>query len=201
MECGAALLIVDVQNDFCPGGALPVTNGNRVIPPLNRAAERFARAGLTVLASRDWHPRVTSHFREYGGVWPAHCIQGSHGAAFHQELCLPAGTLILSKGSDPESDGYSAFDAKDENGRNLNNLLILKGVIHLYVGGLATDYCVRASVLAARQAGLAVTVLTDAIAGVNLTESDSERAIAEMAAAGAEFCTVSELLETWGDQK
>src|SRR5690349_17714566 len=104
MDKDAALLIVDVQNDFCPNGALAVPGGDRVVEPLNRAAERFAAAGLPVLASRDWHPPVTRHFREYGGSWPPHCVQGSPGAAFHSGLRLPAGTVVLSKGADPEQD-------------------------------------------------------------------------------------------------
>lgn len=197
MKKNAALLIVDVQNDFCPGGALMVSNGDRVVPPLNRAAAGFSERGLAVLASRDWHPLVTRHFREQGGIWPPHCIQGSYGAAFHPGLRLPAGTLVLSKGSDPQSDGYSAFDAMDEEGRSLQDIVTLGGIMRIYIGGLATDYCVRETALAARKAGLAVTVLTDAIAGVEVTAGDCARALAEMAAAGAEFCTVDELLEKW----
>jgi nicotinamidase/pyrazinamidase len=201
MEQGSALLLIDVQNDFCPGGALAVRDGDLVVPPLNRAAGRFAAAGLAVLASRDWHPAITAHFREQGGAWPPHCIQGSHGAAFHPDLQLPAGTTVLSKGSEPGSDGYSAFEGTDDSGRTLGDIVRQQGITRLYTGGLATDYCVRASVLAARDAGLEVTVLTDAIAGVEMTEGDCARALSEMAAAGAEFCTVDELLEKWGDEE
>lgn len=192
MERDAALLIVDVQNDFCPGGALPVPDGDRVVEPLNRAAGAFAAEGLPVVASRDWHPARTRHFRECGGVWPVHCVQGSSGAAFHPDLRLPPGTVVVSKGGDPEQDSYSAFEAASDDGVVLGDLLKGLGVRRLYVGGLATDYCVRASVLDALRSGLDVTVLTDAIAGVDVTPGDSDRALEEMKRAGARFGTVAE---------
>lgn len=195
MERNAALLIVDVQNDFCPNGTLPVPDGDRVVAPLNRAAERFATAGRPVLASRDWHLQVTKHFREYGGVWPVHCVQGSPGAAFHPELRLPPDTVVLSKGIDPEQDGYSAFEAITDDGRTMEEVLTSQGVRHLYVGGLASDYCVRSSVLDALRLGFSVTVLSDGVAGVDVQPGDSTRALAEMSRAGAHFCTVDELLE------
>ena len=118
----AALLVVDLQNDFCSGGALPVPNGEQVIEPVNRAAARFAALGLPVLASRDWHPPQSRHFREYGGTWPIHCVQGSDGAAFHPGLRLPAGTLVFSKGINPELDGYSAFEGVTGDGRPLESV-------------------------------------------------------------------------------
>jgi len=191
MERDAALLIVDVQNDFCPNGALPVPDGDRVVEPLNRAAGIFAAEGLPVLASRDWHPAVTRHFRQYGGSWPVHCVQGTPGAAFHPALRLPLGTVVVSKGGDPEQDGYSAFEAADDAGIPLARLLAGMGVRRLYMGGLATDYCVRSSALDALRFGLGVTVLTDAIAGVDINPGDSDRALEEMRQAGARFCTVS----------
>ncbi len=191
VERDAALLIVDVQNDFCPNGALPVPQGDRVVAPLSRAAERFALEGLPVLASRDWHPTVTKHFQPYGGSWPVHCVQGSEGAAFHPGLRLPPETVVISKGIDPELDGYSAFEAVTDNGTPLAELLAGLGVRRLYVGGLATDYCVRSSVLDALRLGFEVTVLTDGIAGVEVNPGDSERALEEMERAGARFCGVS----------
>ncbi|MBI2354214.1 MAG: bifunctional nicotinamidase/pyrazinamidase [Deltaproteobacteria bacterium] len=196
MERDAALLIVDLQNDFCPGGALPVPEGDLVVEPLNRAAQCFAAAGLPVVASRDWHPPVTRHFREYGGLWPPHCVQGSEGAAFHPALRLPEGSVVISKGSDPERDSYSAFEAATVEGRSLEEFLTSKGVRHLYVGGLATDYCVRSSVLDALRAGFAVTVLTDAVAGVEVAPGDSAKALEEMRQTGAQFGTVNELVTT-----
>lgn len=193
MERDAALLIVDLQNDFCPGGALPVPEGDRVVEPLNRAAGRFADEGLPVVASRDWHPQVTRHFREFGGLWPPHCVQGSAGAAFHPALRLPQGSVVISKGEDPERDSYSAFEAVTAEGRSLEELLTSEGVRHLYIGGLATDYCVCASALDALKAGFSVTVLTDAVAGVDVKPGDSERALEEMERAGVKFGTVEEL--------
>ena len=194
MDNDAALLIVDVQNDFCPNGALAVPEGDRVVEPLNRAAERFARAGLPVLASRDWHPPVTRHFRQYGGSWPVHCVQGSEGAAFHPDLRLPPGTVQLFKGLDPGRDSYSAFEAVTDGGIPLATLLAWLGVNHLYIGGLATDYCVNFTTRDALRSGVAVTVLTDAVAGVDVAPGDSARALEEMKQAGARFCTVDDLI-------
>lgn len=190
----AALLLVDVQNDFCPGGALPVPDGDKVVVPLNGVASCFAAAGVAVVASRDWHPAVTSHFREFGGVWPPHCVQGSLGAAFHPVLRLPGATVIISKGSSPDADSYSAFDGRSDDGILLADILSARNIRQLYVGGLATDYCVRSSVLDALSAGYEVTVLVDAIAGVDVTQGDSERALEEMRSAGASFCTTGEAM-------
>ncbi len=184
-EPDSALLIVDVQNDFCPGGALPVARGHEVVEPLNAVAARFAAAGRPVIASRDWHPPRTRHFKEYGGQWPPHCVQGTPGAEFHPNLKLPAGTIIVSKGMAEHEDAYSAFEARDEAGRPLADLLRALGVQRLYVGGLATDYCVKASVLDARRHGFEVIVLEDAVRAVELQPGDEERALAEMRAAGA----------------
>lgn len=192
MEKNSALLLVDVQNDFCPGGALPVPQGDMVAGRLSRAASCFAAAGVAVIASRDWHPAVTSHFREYGGTWPPHCVQGSSGAAFHPALTLPESALVISKGVNPDADSYSAFDGRTEEGSSLNDILSELKTRLLYVGGLATDYCVRSSVLDALHAGYEVTLLVDAIAGVDLHEGDSEKALEEMLAAGATFCSTCE---------
>ena len=195
MKTGAALLIVDLQNDFCTNGALAVPDGDRVVEPLNRAAQLFADHGLPVLASRDWHPPVTRHFREFGGVWPPHCVQGSAGAAFHPAFRLPEGTIILSKGMDPDRDSYSAFEASTEEGRSLEELLMALGVRRLYIGGLATDYCVRQSTLDALDLGFKVTVISDAVAGVDLKPGDSERALKEIGQAGAGFISINSLAD------
>lgn len=189
-----ALIIVDLQNDFCPGGALPVPDGDLIIAPLNRVAERFARHGLTVFASRDWHPAETEHFQEYGGPWPAHCVQGTDGAAFHPDLHLPNNAIILSKGIDRHTDGYSAFDGISCLGLSLAELLKSRGIRQLYVGGLATDYCVRATVMDAIKHGLAVTVLADGTAGVDIKAGDSQRSLEEMQQAGARILRVDEML-------
>ena len=193
MEKGSALLIVDLQNDFCPGGSLAVPDGDAVVPVLNRCIELFHSRNLPIFASRDWHPAQTSHFQAYGGTWPPHCVQETHGAAFHPDLILPPNTFILSKGMDPQSDAYSAFQAETENGVPFLSLLRELDIDHLYVGGLATDYCVLASVLDARKHGLAVTLLTEAIRGVNLQPGDAERSMAEMIAAGARSVTLAGL--------
>jgi len=181
----SALLIVDVQRDFCPGGALAAPEGDRVIAPLNRYIDEAAARGWPVYASRDWHPRITRHFREYGGEWPVHCVEHTAGAEFHPALRLPSSAVIISKGQSAEKPGYSAFEGTTSQGRTLADDLKARGIDHLYVGGIATDYCVKHSVLDGRRAGFEVTVLEDAIAGVDVSPGDSARALEEMRAAGA----------------
>lgn len=187
MQRDSALLIVDVQNDFCPGGALPVPAGDRVVPVLNRYIELFAARKLPIFASRDWHPEKTKHFKEYGGIWPVHCVHDSVGAEFRSDLLIPPGTIVISKGMDPEADSYSAFQGVDPAGTPLASILDRLEVTRLFVGGLATDYCVKESVMGGRNHGLMVTVLEDAIAAVNLRPADGEEAIAAMVAAGADL--------------
>ncbi|MHB2018728.1 MAG: bifunctional nicotinamidase/pyrazinamidase [Candidatus Xenobia bacterium] len=182
---GSALLIIDVQNDFCPGGSLAVPEGDRVVPELNAAIDLYHQAGRPVIASRDWHPRQTTHFAQWGGKWPPHCVQGTVGAAFHAALQLPPEAIVVSKGTAPDADSYSAFEARTEGGEMLAELLRRLGVHHLQVGGLATDYCVKSSVLDARHAGFSVEVLTRAVRGVELQPGDSARALEAMEAAGA----------------
>jgi len=182
-----ALLIVDVQNDFCPGGALAVAEGDKVVAPLNRVAARFAERRRPVYASRDWHPPDTTHFAPFGGPWPVHCLAESTGAAFHPRLKLPDDVIVITKGQDRRDHGYSAFDGTAPDGGSLTDELRRRGVERLYVGGLATDYCVRQTVLDALRHGLRVTVLTDAIAGVDVQPGDAQRAVEEMKTAGAEF--------------
>lgn len=189
----AALLIIDLQNDFCPGGALPVPNGDGVVAPINRAAALFHAAGLPIIASRDWHPAITRHFRPFGGSWPVHCVQDTSGAAFHPGLHLPQSVLIISKGIDPKQDGYSAFEGADAAGLPLGAILTSLGVRHLYLAGLATDYCVLFTGREALRNGYQVTVLTDAVAGVDLMAGDSERALQELVEAGARLTGVNQL--------
>jgi len=181
----SALLVVDVQKDFCPGGALAVPGGDRVVPVLNRHIAEASARGWPIYASRDWHPPVTRHFQASGGEWPPHCVQGSDGARFHDDLNLPPSAIVISKGHTPDAPGYSALEGSTPDGRTLLADIEARQIEHLYVGGLATDYCVKHSVLDARRAGLNVTVLADAIAGVEVTAGDSARAIEEMRAAGA----------------
>jgi nicotinamidase/pyrazinamidase len=189
----SALLVVDVQNDFCPGGALAVPNGDAVVAPLNRMIEWTAKHGGAVYASRDWHVRKASHFKDYGGIWPVHCVQQTPGARFHPGLGLPADATVVTKGDRPDSDGYSAFEGHTPTGAALAHDLRERHIGHLYVGGLATDYCVRHSVLDALKAGFDVTLLTDAVAGVDVNPGDSAKALEEMRKAGAKFATTEEV--------
>jgi nicotinamidase/pyrazinamidase len=172
-----ALLIVDPQVDFCPGGALAVPRGDAIFPAVNAAAARVP----LVVASRDWHPAAHCSFVSRGGPWPPHCQAGTPGAEFHPALDRSHLAEVFSKGTDPDREAYSAFDGTD-----LAAWLRARGVRRLLVGGLATDYCVRASVLDARKAGFEVAVLQDGIGAVEVHPGDGERALAEMRAAGAE---------------
>jgi nicotinamidase/pyrazinamidase len=176
---------VDVQNDFCPGGALAVPEGDTIIPKVNRTVALFRRRGLPVLFTRDWHPRETKHFKEFGGAWPPHCIQGTKGARFHPQLVVPKGATILSKGMDPEQDSYSGFQATTNQGRDLESALRELGSDEIFIAGLATDYCVRATTLDATRRGFRVRVLRDAVRGVDVKPGDSEAALREMRAQGA----------------
>ena len=193
MESKKALLIVDVQNDFCPGGALAVPEGDKIVPILNRYMMIFSRKKWPIFASRDWHPRESKHFKQFGGPWPEHCIQNTRGARLHPGLRLPEETIVISKGMDPDKDSYSAFQAVDSKGTEFLELLKMSGIKELYVGGLATDYCVKSSVLDALKFGFKVKLLIDAIKGVNIKPEDSEEAIQEMIRGGAEKMTLKEL--------
>ncbi len=182
---GDALLIVDVQRDFLPDGALGVPGGNVVVPVLNRYLGLFRNR--PVIFSRDWHPENHVSFRAQGGPWPAHCIAGSTGAAFAPGLEVPASALVISKATEPGINAYSAFDHTE-----LADWLRLRSCSRLFVGGLATDYCVRASVLDALAEGFAVILLVDAIRAVDVQPSDGERAIRQMLDAGALAATLAQ---------
>ncbi len=185
MKPRKALLIVDVQNDFCPAGSLAVPQGDKIVPPLNKYIRFFSKKNWPVFAARDWHPVRTKHFQPFGGSWPVHCLQNTFGAQFHPGLKLPKEAVLLYKGMDPEKDSYSAFQAEDLGGMKLVALLNRLGTKELYVGGLATDYCVRSSVLDALKQGFKVRLLTDAIQGVDLKPRDGEKAVKEMVQKGA----------------
>jgi nicotinamidase/pyrazinamidase len=175
-----ALIVVDVQNDFCPGGALAVERGDEVVAPLNRLIGEFLERGEPVYKSRDWHPTRTKHFADFGGTWPVHCVRGTRGAEFHEDLLDDPRVRVVSKGLGDE-DSYSAFD-----GTTLAEELRRQGVREVWVGGLATDYCVKNTVLDALREGFRVRALSDAMRAVNLKPDDGQRAIEEMRAAGAE---------------
>jgi nicotinamidase/pyrazinamidase len=189
----AALVIVDVQNDFCPGGALGIRGGDEIVSILNEYASRFSQAGLPVYATRDWHPEQTTHFKRWGGSWPPHCVAGTNGAAFHSDLKLPKETVVISKGTQPEGDSYSTFHGRDYDGLSFADSLRRRGVRHLYIGGLATDYCVLFSTLDALSQGFAVTVLLDAVRGIDRKPGDSERALQKMKEAGADTATLASI--------
>ncbi|HEU5459715.1 MAG TPA: nicotinamidase [Pyrinomonadaceae bacterium] len=176
-----ALIVVDVQNDFCPGGALAVARGDDVVEPLNKLIDEFLERGYPVYKSRDWHPPTTKHFEKYGGTWPVHCVQNTKGAEFHPALRDDPRITVVSKGLG-DTDCYSAFDETD-----LAAQLRKQGVREVLVGGLATDYCVKNTVLDALKNGFKVKALSDAMKAVEVHPGDGEQAIEEMRAAGAEI--------------
>lgn len=192
MNGNRALLIVDVQKDFCPGGTLAVSDGEKVVPVLNQYIKEFVRTHDPIFASRDWHPRDARHFQE----WPVHCVQDSPGAAFHPDLQLPADAVIISKGTSPDEDGYSAFEGTGPDEKFFDELLREYGVDQLFVGGLATDYCVKASCLDAVKRGMDVVLLKDAVRGVDVTAGDSARALADMEEQGVRMMNYQEFLRS-----
>lgn len=187
----SALIIVDVQNDFCPGGALAVTDGDQVVPVLNNYAVRFAEAGAPVVATRDWHPADHLSFTAQGGIWPVHCVQHTDGADFHTDLKLPGVATIVSKAQTPDSEAYSGFQ-----GTELAAHLRRLGVDTVYVGGLATDYCVKSTVLDALANGFETYFLADASKGVEVNPGDVAAAEQAMLDAGAKPLTFAALTES-----
>jgi len=186
---GSALIIVDVQRDFMPGGALPVPKGDEVIPALNSYIEVFSKLGRPIIATRDWHPQDHVSFKPKG-PWPPHCVQGTPGAEFHPDLRLPEDAIIVSKATEPDKEAYSGFEGTD-----LAEGLRALRVRRLFIGGVATDYCVKATVLDGLRLGFEVFVLEDAIRGVDVNPGDSERAIREMLSAGAVLIRLEEVVE------
>jgi nicotinamidase/pyrazinamidase len=199
-----ALLIVDFQNDFTPGGALPVERGDEIAGPINAIADRFP----FVVATRDWHPPGHGSFEgvevdpekwhgiDPPGIWPAHCVQGTPGAELYPGLDRTKVDQVVDKAQDPYTQGYSSF-----HGGNLAEVLRERGVDHVYVAGLATDYCVKNTVLDAIREGFDATLVTDAIRGIDVKPGDSERAIEDMRRAGADLVTSADLLERAPSQR
>ena len=177
---GDGLIVVDVQNDFLPGGSLAVAGGDEVVAPLNAYLAAFARAGLPIFATRDWHPPDHCSFRTRGGPWPPHCVAGSAGARFAPGLALPPSTVVVSKDTLPAQDTYSGFQGGD-----LDERLREAGVRRVFVGGLATDYCVFHTVKDALARGYAAVLLTDAIRAVNVRPDDGSKAETELLRLGA----------------
>jgi len=184
-----ALIAVDLQNDFAASdGALSVDGGEEVVAAANREIAAAVQAGATLVYTRDWHPESTPHFAKDGGVWPVHCVQGTPGAEYHPDLRFVDGAFEVLKGTGHE-DGYSGFSEHDastgeESTTDLDAYLKDNAITHVVVVGLATDYCVRATALDATQRGFATTVVTDAVAAVNMKPGDGERALAELVEAG-----------------
>jgi nicotinamidase/pyrazinamidase len=179
-----ALIVVDVQNDFLPGGSLAVPGGGRVIEPINRIMPLFSY----VVGTRDWHPPKHPHFAQHGGPWPFHCLQDTPGALFAANLDTHEFDHVVSKGTATHTHGYSAFDGTD-----LAQHLRERGVTRVFVAGLATDYCVRETALAARDERFDVIVVTDAIAAVNVKCTDEADALRAMASRGIRFATTDQL--------
>ena len=180
LQSGDALIAVDVQNDFLPGGSLAVPQGDAVVPALNRYLAAFAARTLPVFATRDWHPPDHCSFRAQGGIWPPHCIAATRGSEFAAGLALPLNALIISKAATRAADAYSGFGGTDLAAR-----LHAGGAARLFIGGLATDYCVLNTVKDALAAGFAVLLLADAIRAVDVAPGDGARAQKEMQKLGA----------------
>ena len=206
------LLEIDVQNDFCPGGALAVNGGGDVIRPLNALAAAIAGAGGMVAATQDWHPAghvsfASSHLGKNAGdiaelagvsqvLWPDHCVQGTRGAGFHEELDLEPVNLIIRKGFRKELDSYSAFFENDRStSTGLEGSIKQMNIETVIMGGLATDYCVFYSAMDCRRLGFNTVIITDAVRGVNYPAGSVEKAISEMKAAGIDFASSAELLQ------
>ena len=188
LKPGDVLLIIDLQNDFLPGGALAVNQGEQVIPVMNRYIEFFQRRRLPIIATRDWHPRDHCSFKKQGGPWPEHCIAGTLGAAFSTGLILPQSAAIISKGSTPSDPGYSGFENTDLEAR-LSRLQAKR----LYIGGLATEYCVFKTVMDALDRHYCVYLLRDAIRAVDIAPQNGHNAITQMKQKGAFTITLSNL--------
>ncbi len=175
-----AVIVVDIQNDFFPGGALPVPAGDQVIPVLSRCIEQAERVGATIVLTRDWHPANHCSFETEGGPWPVHCVQHTPGAEYHPDLRIPRLAIYVDKATDPARENFSDFA-----GTALGDQLRRKGIRRLFVGGLALDYCVRATVLEKLAEGFEVHLLLPATRAVNVKEGDAQRAIDELRSAGA----------------
>jgi nicotinamidase/pyrazinamidase len=179
---GHALLVVDMQNDFMPGGALGVDGGEEIVPLVNQLIGQFHDAGLPIVFSRDWHPEAHCSFEAQGGPWPPHCVQGSIGAEFAPAVHVPEDAIVVSKASRAEEEAYSAFQ-----GTELAELLHRKGVSRVLIVGLATDYCVLASARDALKKGFEIIVLEEGVRAVNVRPGDGRRALQELRKSGAEI--------------
>jgi len=179
MKAGDALIVVDVQNDFCPGGALPVLEGDRIVAEINGWIGVAVEHGIPVFVSRDWHPLNHISFKERGGPWPPHCVKGTSGAEFYPGLRLPPSAVIISKATDPERESYSAFGNTD-----LADRLRSAEAKRLWICGLALDYCVKETAAEARKLGYEVHVVANATRAVDVQPGDGQRALEELKECG-----------------
>lgn len=177
-----ALIIVDLQNDFCPGGALAAPKGDQIVPVINKLMGKFD----LVLASKDWHPQDSVHFKK----WPVHCVKNTPGAAFHSKLQTSKINMVFLKGTNNKDDGYSAFEATN---KNLTDYLNKNKVEEVYVTGIATEYCVKRTVLDALEQGFRTYVVLDAIRGIHKEDNDVPQALEEMKNAGAQIIASMEI--------
>ena len=182
-----ALIVVDMQEDFMPWGSLPVPNADKIIPRINEYISLFSSRGATIVATRDWHPNNHSSFKEYGGIWPRHCVQGTKGAEFVKGLNLPDGTIIVSKATEPDKEAYSGFQGTD-----LDKELQRRGIRRVFICGVATEYCVKNTALDAVRLGFQTFLLEDAIMGVEVNPGDVQKALEEMRRAGVKFTSIND---------
>jgi len=187
----AALILVDIQNDFCPGGALAVAEGDQVVAVANHLMPHFP----LVVSTLDWHPANHVSFREQGGPWPPHCVQNTFGADLHPALDATRINHTFRKASSPDRDAYSEFEGVDDTGRSLDDYLKARGVERVYITGLATDYCVRATTMDALRLGYETFVVTDGVRAVNVQPDDGDRALTEMREHGAHLVTSKSVLQ------
>lgn len=191
-----ALIVVDVQKDFCPGGSLAVPNGDEVVAPLNKILDLARRQGWVIVASRDFHPEKTTHFAQYGGTWPPHCVWGTDGAEFHPDLNLDYAIVVTKgMGAEEDTDSYSAFGARLPSGVKLAELLKSLEVDEVYVGGLATDYCVKATAIDAAKYGFTTWLFEDACRAVNINPDDGTKALDEMSLAGVKITSTDNFVK------
>jgi len=184
-----ALVLVDIQSDFCTG-SLAVPNALDIIETVNKYIDLFYKQKLPIVLTRDWHPINHSSFKGFGGIWPVHCVQNTPGANFYKDLKIPNDSIIISKGTDPSRDAYSAFDGTNLNPYRLKGLNIKR----LFIGGLATDYCVKETILDSLSLGYTTFFLSDISKAVNINSGDEKKAIDEMLQAGAISITLNELI-------
>lgn len=186
-----ALIVVDLQKDFCQGGALEVSEGDQVVAPINQLIDYFLDNNLPIFLTRDWHPSNHLSFKEFGGIWPPHCIAGTEGANFHDQLKIPQEAIVVSTATEADKEAYSGFE-----GTHLIKILKAEKVTELVVVGLATDYCVKETVLDGLKGDFNVTVVNEGIRAVNVKPRDGQDAVREMKRKGAKFVSLAQVVQS-----